>query len=46
MEGVFSYFVAIGAGLTTGIAVIFLPVAWLLNKMKRKGGKEHGTIRK
>lgn len=46
MEGVFSYFVAIGAGLTTGIVVVLLPVAWIYQKIKRKGGQNHATVRK
>jgi hypothetical protein len=38
LEGnVFSYFVAIGAGLSFGIAVVFLPSFWLFNKLR--GGK-------
>lgn len=40
MDAVFSYFVSIGAGLTTGVVVVLLPSAWLYSKIKRgKGGK-------
>lgn len=46
MEGVFSYFVAIGAGLTTGVVVVLLPSVWLYKKMmNRKGAKNNGAIR-
>ncbi|WP_258525930.1 hypothetical protein [Paenibacillus sp. YN15] len=37
MENVFSYFFAIGSGLTLGVVAVILPAYWLLNKMK--GGK-------
>lgn len=46
MEGVFSYFVSIGAGLATGVSLVFLPSAWLYNKIKNKGGKDNGTIQR
>lgn len=44
MEGVFGYFVAIGAGLTTGVSLIFLPSAWLYSKFKNRKGGSSGTI--
>lgn len=46
MEGVFSYFVAIGAGLTTGVVAVLLPSVWLYHKIKGKGkGVKNNAIR-
>lgn len=44
MEGVFGYFVSIGAGLATGVSLVFLPSAWLYNKLKNRGGKDNGNV--
>lgn len=44
MENVFSYFFAIGAGLTMGVIVVALPGYWLLNKIS-KGGKANVRTR-
>lgn len=46
MESVFSYFIAIGSGLSLGIAMVFLPSVWLFKKINAKGVREHGIVRK
>lgn len=44
MEGVFIYFVMIGAGLTTGIGIVALPSYWIYKKLSRKRGSTHDRI--
>jgi hypothetical protein len=41
MNDVFGYFVAIGAGLTTGVALVGLPVYWLVMKLRSRRAKAH-----
>lgn len=42
MDNVFSYFFAIGAGLTSGIAIIVLPILWFA---RRKEGVKNNHVR-
>ncbi|MEK5090515.1 hypothetical protein MKY98_26975 [Paenibacillus sp. FSL M8-0228] len=47
MEGsVFSYFFAIGSGLSLGVAWVTLLTIWAFNKMKNRGEKRNGIVRK
>ncbi|WP_281281554.1 hypothetical protein [Paenibacillus ehimensis] len=39
MEGVFSYFFAIGAGFAGGVAAVFFPSMLLFRRMNKKGAK-------
>lgn len=41
MEDVFGYFVAIGAGVTTGIALVSLPLYFIVNKLRTRRKKGH-----
>lgn len=42
---VFSYFMAIGSGLSLGIAVVVLPGLWVAKKiMTKKGAKQRGIV--
>lgn len=43
MEQVFSYFVSIGAGLTLGVALVALPIYWIVQKVKNRGGRKHAA---
>jgi hypothetical protein len=47
MEGsVFSYFFAIGSGLSLGVAWVTILSFWLVQKIKNKGAMKHATVRK
>lgn len=42
---VFSYFMAIGSGLSLGVAVVVLPGLWVAKKiMTKKGAKQRGIV--
>jgi hypothetical protein len=43
MDNVFYYFVAIGAGLTTGIILVLLPSYWAFNKLKNRRVNKHAA---
>jgi predicted RND superfamily exporter protein len=36
MDQVFGYFVSIGAGLALGIALVVLPIYWIIQKVKNR----------
>lgn len=39
MSNVFGYFVAIGSGLTCGVALVTIPTIWIIKRMTNGGGK-------
>lgn len=40
MDNVFSYFFAIGAGLTFGVSIVLLPALWIYKKLGKRGVKD------
>jgi hypothetical protein len=36
MQNVFSYFVAIGSGLATGIVIVLVPCYWIFKKLENR----------
>lgn len=45
LENVFSYFFAIGAGLTFGIAIVLLPGIWIYNNLRKRVDRNVSKIK-